>query len=64
MVIRMWGGRLAILARSEGVVSPVRTPVRISGRGVPRSWARALISSRGVARFFLMSLDNAFKGET
>ena len=63
-MISMWGGRLAIRARSEAVVSPVRTPVRISGMGVPRCSARAVISSSGMARFFLISLDNAFKGET
>ena len=55
---------MAIRARSEAVVSPVRTPVRISGMGVPRFSARAVISSRGMARFFLISLDKAFKGET
>ena len=31
VVIRMWGGFLAIRCRSDGLVSPVRTAVRISG---------------------------------
>ena len=55
---------MAIRARSEALVSPVRTPVRISGMGVPRCSARAVISSSGTARFFFISLDKAFKGET
>ena len=64
VVMRIWGGRLAIRARSDCLVSPVRTAVRISGRGVPRSSAKAVICSSGSARFFWMSLDNALRGET
>ena len=64
VVIRIWGGLLAILARSDARVSPVRTVARISGRGVPAASARAAISSNGVARFFWMSLDSAFRGDT
>ena len=55
---------MAIRCRSDALVSPVRTPVRISGIGVPSVSARALISSRGVARFFWTSLDRALSGET
>ena len=64
VVIRMWGGFFAMRCRSEALVSPVRTAVRISGRKLPDSSARACISSRGAARFFWMSLERAFNGDT
>ena len=58
----MWGGFLAIRCRSEGVVSPIRTAARISGKGVPAFWARADISFSGVARFFWISFERALRG--
>ena len=64
VVMRMCGGRLASFCRSEAGVSPVRTAVVICGMGVPVSSASAAISSSGVARFFWISLDSAFSGET
>ena len=35
VVIRMWGGRRSIRARSRAGVSPERTVTRISGSGLP-----------------------------
>ena len=64
VVMRMCGGRFAILVRSEDGVSPVRTAARISGRSSPRSSASACISLRGISRFLLMSFERAFSGET
>jgi hypothetical protein len=58
------GGRLRIDARSACGVSPVRTSVRMSTSGRPCA-ARALrMPASGAARFFWMSLDSAFSGET
>ena len=64
VVIRICGGRLAILARSEALVSPVRTTALISGSGVPAASASSAISSNGVARFFWMSFESALRGDT
>ena len=64
VVMSTCGGRLACSARSFADVSPVRTPTRISGSGVPRSSASAVISASGSSRLRLMSLASALSGET
>ena len=64
VVMRTWGGCLAMAWRSAGGVSPVLTAVLISGRGSPRSAASFLMPSSGTERLRWMSLDSAFSGET
>ncbi len=64
VVMKMWGGVRACFCRSWEVVSPDRTPTRISGAGSPLSAARTRISWRGCSRFRLMSFARAFSGDT
>jgi hypothetical protein len=58
------GGRRTMSARWELVVSPVRTPTRITGGSNPSSVARAAISPNGRSRFSAMSTASAFRGDT
>jgi hypothetical protein len=51
VVMRKFGGRFSIAARSEAAVSPVRTATRISGALMESSAATARISRRGASRF-------------
>jgi hypothetical protein len=60
VVTRMWGGRRDIDARSLAGVSPVRTRTRTDGR----NGSVAAISASGEERFFWMSFERAFRGET
>ena len=58
------GGLRSMRARSAGVVSPVRTAVRIGASDKPCSAARASSSASGVSRFLRTSLVSALSGET
>ncbi len=51
-------------ARAEEVVSPVRTPTRISGKGSPTAANRSRSAASGPSRFRWMSLLSALSGET
>jgi len=62
VVTRMWGGVRRIRARSTWDVSPVRTAVRIST--CSKTESRSRMPARGSSRFFRMSLESAFRGET
>ncbi len=62
VVTRMCGGVRRIRARAVAGVSPVRTAVRIC-TGLSKS-SRSRIPASGSSRFFWMSLDSAFRGET
>ena len=50
-------------ARLDGV-SPVRTQLLISISGRPRARKASRMPASGASRFFLMSFDSAFSGET
>ena len=64
VVTTMCGGRRRMLARSCCGVSPVRTSVRMSTSGSPSAASSPRMPASGTARFFWMSLDSAFSGET
>ncbi len=64
VVTRMCGGLLTIAVRTEAGVSPVRTWVRISASGSPIAASSWRIPASGSSRFFSMSFDSAFKGDT
>ena len=64
VVIKMSGGVLRILRRSAGVVSPERTPTRISGTVVPSRSAVWRIPTRGARRLRSTSTASALSGET
>ena len=64
VVTRMCGGVRSIAARSDAVVSPVRTAAVIRGAGSPASSARRWMPRLGSARFLWMSALSAFSGET
>ena len=64
VVTRMCGGRLTMAARSEALVSPVRTSTRISGGSMPIAASASRMPARGSLRFLRMSLLSAFRGET
>ncbi len=58
------GGLRSMAARSELVVSPVRTATRMRGAASPSSAARSAISPSGRSRFSAMSTASAFSGDT
>ncbi len=60
----MCGGLRTIACRSADGVSPVRTAVRISTGGVPRSNSAVPMPSSGSERFLWMSLESARNGDT
>ncbi len=64
VVTRMCGGVLRMRLRSKAEVSPVRTASRIGTSSMPcsRSWSR--MPASGSWRFFWMSFESAFSGET
>ena len=64
VVIRMSGGRRSSAARSLDVVSPERTPIVTSARGVPSRSAASLIPVSGARRLRSTSTPSAFSGET
>ncbi len=64
VVTRMCGGRLTIAVRTLAGVSPVRTWVRIPASGSPMAASSPPIPASGSTRFFSMSFDSAFRGET
>ena len=64
VVTRIWGGLRRMRLRSACGVSPVRTTVRMSTSGNPDSNSSLRIPASGSSRFFWMSFDNAFSGET
>ena len=51
-------------SRSDCVVSPVRTRARISTSGNPCACIMSRMPCSGPCRFFCISLDRAFRGET
>ena len=64
VVMRMSGGRVAILRRSSVAVSPVRTATWMSGSGSPSRRAACLIPVSGDRRFRSMSTASALSGDT
>jgi hypothetical protein len=60
----MCGGVRSIAARSDDVVSPVRTAAVMRGATIPISSATRRRPMRGSARFLWMSALSAFSGET
>ena len=64
MVTTKLGGRRTMVARSELVVSPVRTATLMGAGSRPSSLAMAAISARGRSRFSAMSTASAFRGDT
>ncbi len=58
------GGLRSMLCRCAGVVSPVRTAVRIGAIPTPRSIASVVSAPSGFSRFSRTSLVSAFSGET
>ena len=64
VVMSTCGGWRSIACRSLGVVSPLRTAMRIWSRPIPSVAASSRISASGCARFFSMSLPSALSGET
>ncbi len=64
MVTTKLGGLRTIWVRSQPVVSPVRTPTRMSGGVRPSSRATWAISDNGRSRFSAMSTARAFSGDT
>jgi hypothetical protein len=66
VVMKISGGLRMIRARSEELLSPLRSPMRISGSGSDSgdsSVSSLRICSRGVRRFREISLFRAFSGE-
>ena len=51
-------------SRSADGVSPVRTQLLISISGRPRARNASRMPASGASRFFRMSFDSAFSGET
>ena len=64
VVIRMSGGVVWILRRSCGVVSPERTPTRISGTSTPSRSAVCRMPTSGARRLRSTSTARALSGET
>ena len=64
VVTTMCGGRRRMLARSCCGVSPVRTSVRMSTSGRPRAASSPRMPASGASRFFWMSFESAFSGDT
>ncbi len=58
------GGLRSMLWRCAGVVSPVRTAVRIGASDSPRSRASAVSAASGFSRFSRTSLVSALSGDT
>ena len=59
----MSGGRLAILRRSSGDVSPVRNPTEGATNDPPTRWAASSMPRIGLRRFFSMSTAKARRGD-
>ncbi len=64
VVTRMCGGVRTIRARSDEVVSPVRTAAVMRGASMPSALAASTMPRRGSARFLWMSALSALSGET
>ena len=60
----MCGGLRSMAARSDCVVSPVRTAAVMRGASSPISSAILRMPRRGSAKFLWMSALSAFSGET
>ena len=63
VVIRMCGALRSIRARADAGVSPVRTPILISGNSFPSASNRARSSASGCSRFRWTLLPSALSGE-
>ena len=64
MVTSTWGGRFIMAWRRDEGVSPVLTPALIDGGRSPAAAAASRRAAMGSRRFFSMSFDSAFSGET
>ena len=64
VVTRMCGGARRMRSRSPWGVSPVRAMARMFTAGRPWVLRISAMPARGAWRFFWMSLDSAFRGET